>query len=200
MSTEQERYDKAITADDAQHLDQETKRIMDGDEVRAAFKIEIMFGNKRTVNGPNNSCIQVYESGKHLHGGGDALAYWCQDLESNKGCWALIPSEQISRGLAFCKNCGTLNAERLTAQRFQRVTTKKLAEHVSKIWRQLGMNADIYCKYDPNDIRVQIMEKKVGAARAHALRGLFIYPLKNILKDTAAGATLEDRFESFFKA
>ena len=197
---ERERYNKAVVAEDYNNTDPEVRQIMEGDDVRAVFKIEIMFGDKRTVNGPNVSVVQAYESGRRLHGGGDELVYWCKDVESDDGCWGPIIGDNISRGLAFCPTCGTVNAEKLTGQRFMKVTTQRLAEHVAAIWRQLGMNADIYCKYDPKDIRVEIMEKKVGAARAHELRGLFIYPLANILKDTAAGSSLESRFEAFFKA
>ena len=201
QSSEQERYDLAATAGEMSDTDPEVRRIMEGGEVRAGFKIEIMFGARRTAIGPNLSVIQVWESGKRLHGGGDELVYWCKDLESDSGCWGPITGSNISSGLAFCKNCGTVRADRLTGQRFMRVTSQKLGEHVAMIWRQLGSNADIYCKYDPNDIRVQIMEKKLGSIRAHALRGLFIYPLKNILKDTADGmSNLEARFNSFFRA
>lgn len=197
--TEEERYAQAVSLDDINTADPEVRKIMEGGEIRAPFKIEIMFGDKRTSAGPNVSVIQAWESGKRLNGGGDELVYWCKDTETDAGCWAPILGDNMSSGLAFCPNCGTVASERLVGQRFQRVTTENLAKHVANIWRQLGHNADIYCKYDPNDIRVQIMEKKVGSIKAHELRGLFIYPLKNILKDTAAGASVEDRFNSFFR-
>jgi len=183
--------------------DEHTVHIMGADQIIAPYKIEIMFGKDRTVTGPNTYCLQAYESGKRFHGGGDELMYWCKDVREghNDGCWAPIPGDRIFRGTAFCQGCSAqINADYLTGQRFGNVPTKALAEHVTKIWRQLGMAADIYCKYDRQDMRVEIMEKKVGAAKAHELRGLFIYPLKNILKDTSAGASVEGRFEAFFKA
>lgn len=179
--------------------DQVVRSIMEGGEVRAPFKIEIMFGAKRTTVGPNMSVLQAWESGRRLNGGGDELVYWCKDVETDAGCWAPILGDNMSAGLAFCSHCGTVASERLVGQRFQRSTTENLSRHVAAIWRQLGQNADIYCKYDPKDIRVQIMEKKLGSIRAHELRGLSIYPLKNILKDTAAGASVESRFNSFFR-
>ena len=101
----------------------------------------------------------------------------------------------------MCPNCeACINAQYLTGQRFMNVPTNVLAEHVANIWRQLKMNADIYCKFNQDDIRYQITEKRLGAAEARRLRGLFIYPLANILKDTAAGASVEGRFSAFFKA
>lgn len=184
--------------------DKEAERVMGLDDKSfAKYKIEIMFGPKRTVTGPNTYVMQVFESGKRFHGGGDELAYWCKDVRDghDEGCWGVIIGDWIRNGMAMCPNCDSvINADFLTGQRFGKVMTKSLAEHTAKIWRQLGCSADIYCKFDRDDIRIKIMEEKVGAEEAHRLRGLFIYPLPNILKDTAAGASVEARFEAFFKA
>jgi hypothetical protein len=112
-----------------------------------------------------------------------------------------IIGDWIRGGAAYCPNCeATIASDFLTCQRGGKVTTKALANSVAKIFRQLDHSADIYCKYNREDIHVKILEEKVGAEKARELRGLFIYPLKNILKDTAAGASLESRFEAFFKA
>lgn len=183
--------------------DLETQGIMEGDGIRAGYKIEIHFGKNRTVNGPNAVLIQGFESGKRLNGGGDDLMYWCKDVREGRdeGCWGPIPGSWIQGPMAWCQHCNaTINSEYLTGQRGMMVSTQKLAEHVANIWRQLKMNADIYCKFHPEDIRYKICEKKVGAAEARRLRGLFIYPLANILKDTAAGASVESRLAAFFRA
>jgi hypothetical protein len=183
--------------------DPETQGIMEGDGVLAGYKIELHFGKDRTVHGPNVVCIQAFESGKRLNGGGDDLMYWCKDVREghDDGCWGPIPGSWIQGPIAMCQNCGAaVKAEYLTGQRFMKVPTNVLADHVAKIWRQLKMNADIYCKFHPEDIRYKVIEQKRGAAEARRLRGLFIYPLANILKDTAAGATVEGRFAAFFKA
>lgn len=183
--------------------DAEIADIMDPDGVKAGYKIELHFGPNRTVTGPNVVLIQGFESGRRLNGGGDDLIYWCKDNrpKHDEGCWGPIPGSWIQGNMAWCQHCNaTINADFLTGQRGMKVTTKTLAEHVAKLWRQLKMNADIYCKYNREDMRYKICEKKVGSEEARRLRGLFIYPLKNILKDTAAGATLEGRLEAFFKA
>lgn len=199
------RYDKATTEPGKDFVpDKETARIMGlNDKNYAKYKIEIMFGPKRTVSGPNTYVMQVFESGKRLHGGGDELSYWCKDVRDghDEGCWGVIIGDWIRNGVAFCPHCeAAIRADYLTGQRFGKVMTKALAEHTAKIWRQLNCSADIYCKYDRDDIRIKIMEEKVGASEAHRLRGLFIYPLANILKDTASGSSVESRFEAFFKA
>jgi hypothetical protein len=201
LSPEQRRtYDAAAKAANMKIGDTELGRQILKTEIRAKYKIEVMFGPNRTSNGPNAVCIQAFESGKRFHGGGDDLMYWCKDVNSDSGCWSPITGDRIAGGVAFCFNCGRLNAERLTCQRFMNVTTQTLADHVAKIWRQLESSADIYCKYNKDDFRYIAIEKKRGSEEARRLRGLFIYPLKNILKDTAAGASVEGRFASFFKA
>lgn len=183
--------------------DNELSRAMGLKEIKAKYKVEIMFGEKRTVAGPNVCVIQVFESGKRFHGGGDELMYWCKDSREggDAGCWGPIIGDWIHGGIAHCPSCGSMvRADLLTCQRFMNVPTKTLAEHVANIWRALGHNADIYCKYNPDDFRYKIMEEKVGSVKARRLRGMFIYPLKNILKDTSNGASVEGRFEAFFKA
>jgi hypothetical protein len=183
--------------------DKETAHIMGADEIRARFKLEVRFGPKRTVSGPNVYMIKIFESGKRFHGGGDELAYWCMDVREghNDGCGKVIIGDWMKNGMAYCHNCGAvINSEFLTSERFGKVPTKKLAEHLTDLWRNLDCNADIYCKYDQDDIRYKVMEEKLGAEEAHRLRGLFIYPLKNILKDTSNGASVESRFEAFLKA
>ncbi len=180
---------------------QEAKSAFEKD-IRARYKIEIKFEKTRTMAGLNPLMWQVFESGKHLHGGGDELVYWCQSRKGEDGCKSLISGNNIVHGVAYCPGCNAMvNAELLTAQFWARVHIRKLAEYMANLWRtKLGCSADIYCKYNREDIRYKIMEQKVGAERARALQGLCIYPLSNILKDTSAGASLETRIEAFLKA
>ncbi len=174
---------------------------LDAPQLRAKFKIEIKFRDDRKSCNDNSIGWQVYESGKHLHGGGDELVYWCVSRNSGEGCGAFIIGNNIIQGVALCTSCKRqINAELLTANFVIRMTLRKLAQETAKLWRKLEGSADIYCKYSREDIRYKIMEQKVGAEKARELQGLFIYPLANIIKDTAAGSSLESRFESFFKA
>lgn len=188
--------------------DKEIQHIMSGDDVRAAYKIEIMFGPRRTPAGPNKCLVSIYESGKYFHGGGDDLMFWCKDVTNPKqpwgespGCGSPIPPGAVRGGVAYCAHCKRmLNAEKLAHVRFCHYSTKSLARLMNKLWHELKCNADIYCKYDRSDIRVRAQEESIGEEEAWRLRGLFIYPLKNILKDTAAGAAAEKRFYSFLSS
>lgn len=172
-------------------------------EIRAKYKIEIRFGPGRTTNGPNLCMIQIWESGKRFHGGGDDKMYWCKNVEagSNEGCGKHIASQYIRNGVALCPHCKrAINAKMLTGEMVYKNTTKDLAIRLAALWQNLECHADFYCKYDQTDIRYKAMEAAKGLAVARKLRGMHIYPLKNILKDTAAGADLVGRIVAFLTA
>jgi len=183
--------------------DKEVAALMGYNGIRAGYKIEITFGPSRTIHGPNTVAISIWESGKRLDGDGDDQMYWCRDVEqnSNLGCGKPIPSGAIHAGVAICPSCQmAIRADKLTSQQFHRISTQNLAAKIEALFHDLKDNADIYCKYHPTDIRYQAVLKEKGFEKARWLRGLFIYPLKNIIKDTAAGATLASRFKAFLSA
>ncbi len=193
---------RAYEASRIKRLDAKTQEQINNAQIRAKFKIEIKFRDDRHMFGDNSIGWQVYESGKHLHGGGDELVYWCiSRKEDGVGCGAPIVGSNIIQGVALCPSCNSqINASMLTANFVIRMNLRKLAEETAKLWRKLNGSADIYCKYSPKDIRYQIMEQDIGAVKARELQGMFIYPLQNLIKDTASGSSLESRLEVFFKA
>ncbi len=192
---------RAYEASRLKRLDKDTAAQIANAEVRAKFKLEIKFRQDRKSFGYNAISWQAYESGKHLHGGGDELIYWCIAKRGDGGCGAYITGNNIIQGVALCTNCKRqINAEMLTANFVINMSIKKLADESAKLWTKLDGSADLYCKFSREDIRYKIMEEKVGADRARELQGLLIYPLANIIKDTAAGASLSSRFEAFFRS
>lgn len=167
----------------------------------AKYKIEVMFEKGRTTLGPNLLGIQLWESGKKFHGGGDQLMFWCMDTESNQGCKAPFSADYISGPVANCPSCGkALVAARAANIRVLRVPTKALAEELVRIWHTLGGSADIYVKYHNTDVHYLAMLKAKGAEVARKLKGMHIYPLKNIIRDTATGADLTGRIYAFLTA
>lgn len=182
-----------------EQVQQETGIAPDG-KILAKYKIEVLFGPGRKTQGPNPVRIMCWESGKKLHGGGDESMFFCKDgtVENGEGCWNPIPPDQVKNGLAFCVHCDrTINADKLALQKEGRVTTQMLAEELVNLFRKLGSNADIYCKYNKDDIHYISMERHKGRDVARRLMGLHIYPLANIIKDTSAGADLGKRFFAF---
>lgn len=202
--------------------DKDIARILEGDGVRAGYKIEITFGPSRSSLKEYPALISLWESGKHFHGGGDSNIYWCFDCrvlhpktatklvtavldkkESREkyGCAHPIVGASMGGGVALCPNCQRgINSDHLTGQLPFYGATFELAAFVARYFEVLRHNADIYCKYHPTDIRYTAQEKVKGVEEARRLRGLFIYPLARILRDTSAGASLDSRFRSFFNA
>jgi hypothetical protein len=198
--------------------------IVSGDDIKASHKIEIHFGPDRTGKKEFRAIVLLMESGKFLNGEGDGQMYLCMDhrplekhsttpisaldfLRSMKrervryGCGTPIPSHAIVAGMAICPGCKMMiNALHLTGQLPFYGTVDELAEMTEILFHKLGDNADIYCKYHPADIRYKTQEDFKGVETARRLRGLFIYPLKNIFKDLTSGGTLTSRFKALFLA
>lgn len=172
-------------------------------EVRAKFKIEVTFIHGRNVRGENTCGIQVWESGKRFHGGGDQLMFVCtdtteEDPRKRQGCGGFIYADDITHGMAFCRNCKRqVNSTKLGVVYTMKKPTKVIAEKCADFFRMLGSNADLYLKFHKTDVRYIAMERVKGPEVASRLKGMHIYPLKNILKDTAYGSDLVDRFYAF---
>ena len=180
-------------------LDPELDRTLNG-EVRAKYKIEVTFVKNRSLTKLNAVGILIWESGKRFHGGGDEMMFWCKDNRKghDEGCWSPIPGDNIKAGIAYCPSCKrTVNAELLTNMRIGNVYMDSLAKEITRLFHQLQDNADIFLKFHRTDVRYLAMEQEKGPDVAKRLKGMAIYPLKNILKDTAAGADLTKRFKAF---
>lgn len=217
-----------------QHAD-ESKQILEGDGIRAGYKIEVHFGPDRTHKQEYKALVLVLESGKYLNGDGDDQMYLCMDRRIAEkassssrpsalpflratakkdphriaGCGMPIPSQQVALGRAMCMTCKSMiDASWLTGQIPFYGSTHELAEMIELLFVRLKCNADIYCKYDPKDIRYEACQAdrvaKLGAIKgleeARRLRGLSIYPLRNILRDVGSGASLTNRFRAFLSA
>lgn len=182
--------------------DQELEKTLGG-EVVAKYKIEVTFVKDRSPTKMNAVGISIWESGKRFHGGGDELMYWCKDNrpDHDEGCWAPISSDYIRGDVAICPKCGrAVNAELLTNLRAGNVYIDTLAKTLAHIFRELNSNADLYLKFHKTDIRYIAMEKAKGPDVARKLKGMLIYPLKNIIKDTENGSDLARRFKAFLMA
>jgi hypothetical protein len=82
---------------------------------------------------------------------------------------------------------------------FIAATPRVIAESLARMWESMDGNADIYMKYNPNNIKAQYYTGYYNEDRGDwdEKDVLAIYPLANILKDTQAGSSLVSRFESF---
>lgn len=186
--------------------------------VPAKYKIEIHFNKNRTTAGPNTAAVTIFESGARLNGEGDELVYICTAKDSGLalnlpgvadrpivkgegGCGGVIPGENLRGGVAICPHChSAISSEHLTSTLLVHLSTKKLAILTTDLFRKLNSDADVYIKYHPTDIRSVALNNPNRLDKGRMSRGLTIYPIYNIIKDTAGGASVEGRFEALFSA
>jgi len=171
---------------------------------KAKYKLELFFGKARSLNNPVPGILCFWESGTKLHGGGDAKIYFCpgKPLKHNQ-CEAPIPFAFNGYGHLVCPTCKKVwKGHEVIGEVLGRHTMRQWSELLYLYFRRLEHNCDIYLKHAPEDIRshalVEQERQRGGELLAKARkRALHIYPLRNIIKDTSAGADLLGRLYSF---
>ena len=187
------------------------------EDLRAKYKLEIHFGKGRTSRGqPFAGAVATWISGTKLHGGGDEKVYECPGAQ----CGELILPHQIKPGwrkgkdgkeymtsMSICGHCGTVwESSETIGERFFKLTEQDWAFAILRRFRKVGMDADLYLKYHPTDVRFQtameLARNRGGEeiAKARKNRGLHIYPLANIIKDCKNGSDLYGRIRAFINA
>jgi hypothetical protein len=192
---------------------------------KAKYKMELVFSKDRSARKTTVGMLCFFESGRRLHGGGDAKVYFCPGFRKNtwhreteqwrpipKGrgpCDAIIPDSSHGYEHLFCPKCKTLWADpEVYGEVVFNLPMQKWAEVMTKYYVRLECNADVVLKFSREDIRTKALleqAKQRGGellekARAGRLRATAIYPLKNIIKDTGAGADLARQFYKFLRA
>jgi hypothetical protein len=195
-----------ISAADAAVLEEKKKAIdkFFADRIDAKYKLEVQFGQARSSWKPFPGFISFYLSGTKLHGGGDEKLYLCPDREQCQGI--IYPTERLG-ATVMCRACEMMwDENKLIGELAFNLTAPDWATAIHKLFVRFEHKADIYLKYHPEDIRyktvMEMARNRGGEAinEARAARGLHIYPLQNIIKDTSAGAQLYDRFLAFIRA
>lgn len=174
----------------------------------AKYKIELLFGKGFSPNKPSHGAVSFWESGSKFHGGGDTILHICPGRAKKiNNCDAFIPDPSHGYGFLICPAChSTWKGDEVWGQLFARLTAQGWAELVLKYFLKLEMKADIVIKYHPEDLRNAAMLEQEKQRMSSELdkvrnkRAARIYPLKNIIKDTSAGAELLNRFLAFIRA
>jgi hypothetical protein len=174
-------------------------------EQKAKYKIELMFGKARSVHNPTPGMLSFWESGTKLHGGGDTKIYMCPGKDLGKSnCEGFIPDASTGYGHLVCPGCGQVwQGSQVAGEVVARLPLKKWAEPILKYFLRLQLNCDIYLKYAPEDVRTVAMieqRSQLGGEKLQMVRSkraVSIYPLKNIIQDTSAGADLLGRFQAY---
>jgi hypothetical protein len=174
----------------------------------AKYKIELFFSHRRTGRAPTPGAISLWESGAKLHGGGDCKIYLCPSKAQKMGdCNGIIPDAAQGYGHLVCPNCKKVwKGSQVHGEIFARLTTQDWARLLYKYFVRLGHNCDIYVKVPKVDIRKaaaleqarQLRGEKLTVARTK--RDVYIYPLRNIIKEVNAGADVLGRFRALLSA
>ena len=184
------------------------------DEVIANYKLEVMFGTKHTVRGLAYGVLTIWENASKIHGSGDSSLYICpgKTLKKNE-CEAIIPDNAMGLSVVMCTKCAVLwKREELYSEQFFRLPIQRWADVLLYWFVKTGMDADICLKYSYKYKNMDIRQA-AGAEQEKQLKGDFLnrvrdaqhriprtYPLKNIIKDTSAGADLYTRILAFVRS
>lgn len=202
-----------LTADEAERFAKQASalaKLLVDKEVKAKFKIEILFAKARSMTNPTVGVMSFWASGAKLHGGGDDKLYLCPGLRLGRNqCQALL-LEQYNNSMGIvCPSCGTMwKHEEVIGELFFNLPMRKWAEVIYRYYRLCDYNADIYLKHAREDIRSVALEQTAKATwkgsqaleRTRTRRARHIYTLRAIIKDTSAGADLLSRFYAFLVA
>ena len=214
-----ETISQALTDGEVRRLEEKVKALdkLLKERLRAKYKLEIHFGKGRTSRGrPFAGAVTTWLSGTKLHGGGDEKVYECPGPQ----CGNLILPHQIKPGwrkgksggeymtsMSICGYCGNVwESSETIGERFFKLTEQDWAFAILRRFRKVGMDADLYLKFHPSDIRYQtameLARNRGGeeVAKARMSRGLHIYPLTNIIKDCKNGSDLYGRIRAFINA
>lgn len=177
------------------------------EQKKAKYKLELFFGEERSIHKAVPGILSFWESGTKFHGGGDAKIYFCPGkiLRVNN-CMAPIPFAFNAYGHLVCPTCQhTWQGEQVIGEVLGRHNMRDWALLLFQYFVRLEHNCDIYLKHAPDDIRsVAKLEQerdRGGELLAKSRkRALYIYPLRNIMVDTANGADLLRRIYAFLTA
>lgn len=211
-------YDMADGADNVQldeavaaKLSAAMKDLSDSD-IQAKFKLEIALSSERSIHKPTAGVICAWTNGGFNHGGGDQVVYLCPqrvDLPGggNRSCATPLSIMMVSKRIAVCPGCKRVTApEDLVGQVVARLTVPGWVRLIERMFYHLECNADIRLGILRENLikaHEREMEKDRGGdeyRKAREAREWIAYPLKNIIKDTAAGAQLSTRIRAFLYA
>lgn len=186
------------------------KNLLGDPKIVAKYKIEIIFGKVRTNRGLTPGAITFWANGTKFHGGGDDKLYLCPGRRLKKSdCEAVLQASYNSAIGITCPACGeTWPNEAVIGEIFLNLDMRRWAQALYNYFCRFECDCDLYLKHAATDVRsISIAQSQqqtwAGSKRlerARETRARVIYPLRNIIKDTTAGADPLRRFFDFITA
>ena len=188
------------------------------DQVRAKYKLEVQFYEKRSTIEPFAGVMSFLLNGNRLHGGGDSKVYLCPvdncfgvidptdcqvvDLDAN----AFTPDLSKIPLKVVCPKCRKISLSTdLWGERLLKLNTQGWARALYNNFRYLGSSADVRLIFHHADLHAHTQSEMNRGANgaiiieARRRRQKAVYPLKNLIKDTSNGADLYGRFLAFVR-
>jgi len=191
----------------------ETLKAVDGDfeSLKAKYKLEIAFGERRSMLHPFAGLVSAWSNGGFLHGGGDEAIYFCPAKTEVRGmtqtCGAPITLQFVSGRVAVCEHCKqATDPKKLVGQFFARLPMQTWAVLITKMFRAMECSADIRIGVMHGDLRQATDKESLKELRGDVLTGVRdrrewgVYALNRIIKDTSTGADLQGRIRAFLSA
>lgn len=202
-----------LTADEAANFAKRAEalnKLLEDKKVVASYKLEVTFGKARTTAGLTPGALTFWASGSRFHGGGDDKLYLCpgRRLGENE-CEALLKADYNAAGGIVCPICGNIwKNEAVIGELFFNLPMRRWADVLYSHFRACDYDCDIYLKYSSDDVRAvsmaqverQTWKGSQALSNVRSKRVRHIYPLRNIVRDTSAGADLLARFYAFLTA
>ena len=198
--------ESAIFATEAARL----STILKDPKVVAKYKLEIIFGKVRTGRGLTPGAVTFWANGTKFHGGGDDKLYLCPGRRQRKSdCEAVLQAAYNSAIGITCPACGvTWPNEEVIGEIFLNLDMRKWALALYNLFCRFECDCDLYLKHAATDVRsIAIAQSKQqtwagskNLEKARSTRARVIYPLRNIITDTSAGADPLRRFYDFITA
>lgn len=171
---------------------------------KAKYKIELFFVHSRSTWKPTKGILTFWESGTKFHGGGDTSLKICPGkLLKRNECNAFIHDHEIGYGHCVCPSCGHVwRGDQVIEAHIGNYTMRTWSNIVYNYFCRLGHNCDIYLKHSPDKLHPAASpdakwRAKDTLAKVRTDRILHIYPLANIIKDSASGSDTLNRFYAF---
>lgn len=209
--------DTSLGAEDAKLSEIAAKKLeafmkgLDAETVKAKYKLEVVF-TKRSTMTPFFGLVSAFSNGGFNHGGGDECIYFCTAKIEKDGntrtCSGPLDLRFVGGRIAICPKCKQATPPQdLAGQIGYRATLQDWGKIIYRIWMQLEGDADIRMGLlgsggSLRDKTGDVLNRtslsagdKLDVTREK--REWANYPLRNIIKDTSAGANLEKRISAF---
>lgn len=193
-------------------VEERVKKALEGlddpNEVRARYKLEVVFTDERSMHRPFGGFVTAWTNGGFAHGGGDEAVYFCTGARGDRRCDSPLELKWLGRDHAVCPVCrSVIDVQDLTGQVWAKLPVQGWTTLVTHMFQKLECDADLRIGMLRGDlIRTTLKEQDRTRASAEAVdrirhdRRWLRYPLRNVLKDTAAGADLTARIRAFLTA